>query len=101
MAVAGSDAADCCKQGNSCSRDEWTGLWNGNIVRDGKTADAAKFSDKILALRQVYGVTYFWFSSSCGSSSPNSQSAFLMSLKYGNVNCTPRKGNKPDYALCE
>ena len=105
LVEAGDTATYCCKDGQSCQQSSWnTSLWNGTTILEGKETEVAKFSDKIVALRKVYGSDkYFWTASPYGNTSQNSCNAFSVSLYYGGVNFNVgiRYDTNYIYALCE
>ena len=102
-------AASCCKQGQTCesawdneSDPEAESLWDGKNIVSGKESEVAKFSDKIIALRKVYGAVELWTVSSFGNgnTSQNSCYAFSIGPKNGGASGSSR-GYYSFFALCE
>ena len=76
----------CCKKGESCLTGNWdTVLWNGNKIKDGKAAEVAKFSDKFVALRKVYGGGTFHTSTPYASNSDNSCNNMVVYTVRGDI----------------
>ena len=76
----------CCKENQSCQQSTWAPLWNGRTIIEGKEADVAKFADKIVTLRKLYGTTHFWTASPYGgTTSQHSCSVHTVMTTYGSV----------------
>ena len=90
LVQTGQTAAYCCKQGQACQQSSWSKtLWNGKSVLPGKLAEVEKFSDKMIALRKVYGEIAPWSSSPyAANSSLNSCYVFFPypATGYANTN---------------
>ena len=99
LVEAGDTYAYCCKNGQSCQQSSWSGLWSGNTTSN--TTEVDKFSDKIVALRKVYGATDFWSASYYGNTSPNSCNVFYVSLNNGTVFFQFGRNLANRLALCE
>ena len=99
-------SAYCCKQGQACQQSNWhTGqskaLWDGTAILPGKAEEVAKFSDKLVALRKLFGNVFFWSSSSFGNTSPNACYAFYIGAGSGYFSCNYARNGTGYYALCE
>ena len=81
----GGSGSSCCKApGNGCSPTKWqTSIWNGNSVVPGQAEEVAKFSDKLVALRKVFGAVSFWSSSNYGIGTEGSCYAFYIGAQNG------------------
>ena len=89
--------AHCCKDGQACQQTSWnTSLWNGKNILAGKEAEVAKFADKMVALRKVYGAKNFWMASPYAQ---NSCYAFYANEGNGRMDGYLRDGNLT--VLCE
>ena len=97
--TGGTDAF-CCKSGQLCQQQGyWSNLWNGQEIKLGKEAEVAKFSDKLVALRQIYGTDedWFWLASPYGNTSQNSCKAFRTYLSRGEIAGYQRQGVNVGY----
>ena len=81
----GQTYAYCCKEGRDCLQSSWnTALWNGKSVLPGKAEEVVKFSDKIVALRKVFGTPGIWTSSPYdGGNNENCCAAFYVNVSTG------------------
>ena len=101
LVQAGQTGAYCCKKDFACQ--QTSSLWDENEILPGKEADVAKFADKIVALRKIYGSKYFWtISPFYANSSFNSCYAFYVCAPYGDVGIQNyRHRNYVNHTICE
>ena len=101
LAKAGMMPIFCCKQGQACQQSSWdTTLWDGENILEGKEQEVAKFGDKIVALRKIYGAKKIWTASAQGNTSENSCHAFDIDLPNGRAGSNTLRQNAY-LVLCE
>ena len=99
LAVAGGDSPiPCCESGKSCQQSAWTGLWDGNTPSN--ETEVAKFSDKIVALRKIFGGGVYWTISPSYINSQGSCRAYNANLNSGFLTGGART-LLTRFALCE